>query len=50
MHYINKHTPFDGRTFKGAIEKVFVRGTLVCDERQLKTEPGTGRFYKMAMK
>ncbi len=47
MHYLNKHTPFDGRTFKGYIEKTFVRGTLVCENNEIKVKPGFGEFNKL---
>ncbi|MBP1927353.1 allantoinase [Sedimentibacter acidaminivorans] len=49
MHYLNKHTPFDGRTFKGYIEKTYVRGTLVCENNELKVQPGFGEFIKLNM-
>jgi allantoinase len=47
MHYLNKHTPFSGRTFKGLIEKTFVRGNLVCDNNEIKVEPGFGEFVPL---
>jgi allantoinase len=49
MYYLNKHTPFDGRTFKGKIEKTFVRGTLVFENNSIKVKPGFGRFVPMKM-
>ncbi len=49
MHYLNKHTPFDGRTFVGAIEEVWVRGTCVCKNNEIQVQPGFGQFYTMDM-
>jgi len=49
MHYLNKHTPFDGRTFRGLIEKTFVRGKLVSDQGAIVAGPGSGRFVPMRM-
>lgn len=50
MHYLNKHTPYAGRTFKGYIEKTFVRGTLVCQDNEIKQEKGFGSFYPLNIK
>lgn len=47
MHYLNKHTPYEGRTFKGKIEKTFVRGTLVCENNEIKVGEGFGEFIPM---
>lgn len=47
MHYLNKHTPYDGRIFKGYIEKTFVRGILVCENNEIKVKPGFGEFIPM---
>jgi dihydroorotase-like cyclic amidohydrolase len=47
MLYLNKHTPFDGRTFRGRIEKTFVRGSLVFENGVVKGSPGFGRFVPM---
>lgn len=49
MHYLNKHTPFDGRVFKGYVEKTFVRGTLICQDNAIKVDKGFGDFIKMSM-
>lgn len=49
MHYLNKHTPFDGRTFQGSIDETYVRGVLVSKDRNIKVEPGFGKFYPMIM-
>lgn len=50
MLYLNKHTPYDGRIFKGLIEKTYVRGTAVYENHVIKVEPGYGVFIKMNMK
>lgn len=47
MHYLNKHTPYDGRTFWGYIERTYVRGTLVCMDNEIKVEKGFGKFHKL---
>lgn len=47
MHYLNKHTPFDGRTFKGYIEKTYVRGTLAQENNEIKVKAGFGKFIPM---
>ena len=47
MHYLNKHTPYDGRIFKGFIEKTYIRGNLVCDNNEIKVERGFGEFVPM---
>lgn len=49
MHYKNKHTPFDGRTFKGYVEKTYVRGTLVCDNNAIRVDSGFGEYIPMQM-
>ncbi len=35
---------YEGRTVTGAVDKTFVRGTLVVDEGEIVTEPGHGQF------
>lgn len=47
LHYLNKHTPYEGKIFKGYIEKTFVRGTLVCENNEMKAGKGFGRFYEL---
>lgn len=47
LHYLNKHTPYAGKTFKGYIEKVFVRGRLVCEDNRILAEKGYGQFHKL---
>jgi allantoinase len=47
MHYLNRHTPYDGWTFKGKIEATFVRGIQVWDGARIKAEPGFGQFVPM---
>lgn len=49
MHYANKHTPFDGRTFQGKICETYVRGELVCKDNVIMKEPGFGKYYRMEM-
>ena len=49
MHYLNKHTPFNGRTFQGYIAETYVRGTLVCKDNKIMVEPGFGKYYPMEM-
>jgi ABC-type amino acid transport substrate-binding protein len=49
MHYLNKHTPFDGHIFQGCIDETYVRGVLVSKDRDIKVEPGFGKFYSMIM-
>ena len=50
MHYLNKHTPFDGREFRGRIDATYIRGQLVSLNREIQVEPGFGKFYPMEMK
>ncbi len=47
MHYVNKHTPFAGRSFEGKIEKTVVRGRLVIEDDKLLVTPGFGRFLPL---
>ncbi len=47
--YINKHTPFDGREFRGHIQSTYVRGTQVYDGTNILVEPGYGQFVEMKM-
>lgn len=49
MFYINKHTPFDGKVFKGSVEKTYVRGNVVYENSIIKVEPGYGMFVEMNM-
>jgi dihydroorotase-like cyclic amidohydrolase len=35
MHYLNKHTPFDGREFRGRIDATYIRGQLVSKNREI---------------
>lgn len=49
MHYLNKHTPFHGRTFQGSVEETYVRGRLVCKDNQILVKPGFGRYCPMEM-
>ncbi|MCL4395968.1 MAG: allantoinase AllB [Chloroflexi bacterium] len=45
---LSKHklSPFVGTAFKGAVEKTFVRGTLVYQNGEVKVPPGFGRLLK----
>lgn len=47
MHYLNKHTPYDRRIFKGYIEKTFVRGVLVQENNEIKVDKGFGQFIPL---
>jgi len=49
MYYSNKHTPYDGKVMKGYLEKTYLRGTLICENGQMKVAPGFGKFYPMIM-
>lgn len=50
LHYVNKHTPYDGKVFKGYPERVYLRGSLICSGGEVLAKPGTGKFYPMEMK
>lgn len=43
LFYKNKHSPYIGRTFKGKVEKTFVRGKLVYQDGKIIAEPGYGK-------
>lgn len=47
MYYLNRHTPYDGRVFKGYVSEVYVRGELVCREGKITAEPGFGKYCPM---
>lgn len=49
MFYLNKHTPYDGRTWKGYIESTWVRGTKVYEGGKILAEAGFGKFCPMIM-
>jgi dihydroorotase-like cyclic amidohydrolase len=49
MFYLNKHTPYDGKTWKGYIESTWVRGTKVYEGGKILAEPGFGKFCPMIM-
>lgn len=49
MYYLNRHTPYDGRVFRGYVSEVYVRGNLVCRDGKIMAEPGFGRYYPMEM-
>jgi len=34
---------------KGYLEKTYLRGTLICENGQMKVAPGFGKFYPMIM-
>ncbi|MCI8506802.1 MAG: allantoinase AllB [Lachnospiraceae bacterium] len=50
MYYVNKHTPYDGKHMKGAVEATYIRGRLVCEQGEMKVEPGFGQFLAMKMR
>lgn len=39
-------SPFDGKTLRGVVEKVFLRGRLVAEEGRFTGETGYGEFVK----
>lgn len=41
-----KWSPYNGRTMKGAPERVYVRGNLVVNDYKVVAKPGTGKFIK----
>jgi len=47
MHYLNKHTPYDGKKYKGFIEETYVRGTLVQKNNEILIERGFGEFIPL---
>jgi len=47
MFYLNKHTPYMNRVFKGKIHAVFVRGHQVYQPNEVLSKPGFGKFYPM---
>lgn len=51
LFYVNKRSPYDGRTFQGRVNKTLVRGTVVYDgaRHAIVVDSGHGRFYPMDM-
>lgn len=49
LYYVNKHSPFVGRTFTGKVKATLVRGQVVYQDGRILAQPGSGRFYKMEM-
>ena len=46
MHTKNKHSAYDGRTFKGQVLSTYVRGKLVYDDGKVVAEPGYGKYLR----
>ena len=44
LFYKNKHSPYIGYTFKGAVERTMVRGVTVYQNGQIMVPPGFGRL------
>ena len=42
----HKLSPFVGRTFKGRVERTYVRGKLVYSDGQIVAEPGHGQIVR----
>jgi dihydroorotase len=42
-------TPFAGTSITGKIERVFVRGSLACDQDKCTAEPGSGKMVQYHM-
>lgn len=49
MLYLNRHTPYDGRTFKGKVTNTFLRGTCIYADGEIKVQEGFGKFVPMHM-
>lgn len=49
MFYLNQHTPYDGRVFKGQVEATYVRGHRVYNPHEVLSDAGFGRYYPMRM-
>ena len=47
MYYLNKHTPYDGKTMKGKVLSTWVRGKKVYEDGKITAEPRYGRFCPM---
>ncbi len=47
LYYVNKHSPFVGRTFAGRVKTTLVRGEVVYQDGRILVEPGFGRFHRM---
>jgi len=46
LFYKNKHSAFIGYSFKGAVERTFVRGQTVYQNGQITVEPGFGQLVR----
>jgi allantoinase len=46
LFYKNKHSAFVGYSFKGAVERTFVRGQTVYQNGQITVEPGYGQAVR----
>lgn len=46
LFYKNKHSAFVGYSFKGAVERTFVRGQTVYHNGQITVEPGFGQSVR----
>ena len=49
LYYVNKHSPFAGRTFTGRVKATLVRGEVVYRDGRVLVQPGFGRFHRMEM-
>jgi len=44
--YKNQHSAYVGRTFRGRVEKTWVRGQIVFEDGQIKARPGYGQWLR----
>jgi allantoinase len=47
LYYLNRHTPYEGRTFHGKLESTWLRGVKICESGKVLAQPGFGAFYPM---
>lgn len=50
LYYLNRHSPFVGKTFNCKVKQTIVRGTTVYKDGAICVKPGFGRYYPMEMR
>jgi dihydropyrimidinase len=48
-HGASDYTPFEGMTFVGGPESVYIRGGLAYRDGEVLSEPGSGRFIERSL-
>jgi dihydroorotase-like cyclic amidohydrolase len=46
FHSKAKYSPFDGRTVRGKVDRVFISGQLIMENDEIVAKPGTGEILR----